>query len=196
MGDNQAIPGVILAFGDRIQVGDEQVVSIEPKIRDTARMFTGRWQTSVDIMVVGQDTDQQERIVDYLISIFWAEYQDRLVDEGINVYDFSLSGESEELEIEEAEEYNFVGGLSFTAETDWQLKFPLLSEVRRINIAFAQDSLRQTLTDEKEGLLDQSYDGRMINSGHQIGLQVDSPLPVVVQPSSIRVKTRVYPKDP
>ena len=55
MGTNEAIPGVVLAFGDRIQKGDEQVVALEATVRETAKIYTGRWQTSIDVMVVGQE---------------------------------------------------------------------------------------------------------------------------------------------
>ena len=191
--NNIAIPGVTLAFGDRLKKGDEQVVIVEKQIRDIARIFTGRWNLSLDITGIAQDPDQQERLVDYAISIFWAEWQHRLTEEGIHVSDFSLSGESEDMELEIPEEYYYTGGISFTAETDWEMEIPLISEIRRMNVAVGLDSLKRTLTDEKEDrFVSSQFDDRMVNSGHQLGMQATRLEPIITRPSLQNVKTRKY----
>ena len=138
---------------------------------------------SCDLIGVSQDDDQQERIVDYAVSIFWAHWQDKLANEGINVYDFSLSGESEDIEVEIPEDYFYTGGISFTAETDWELHVPLISEVRRVSVYYGNEGYKQTISDEKESQYEESqFDERMINAGHDTGIQIIPSQPLVIYP--------------
>jgi len=191
--NNTAIPGVILAFGDRLRKGDEQVIVVDKEQREAAKVYTGRWTMSMDLMGIAQDPDQQERLVDYAISIFWSEYQHKLTGEGIAINEFSLSGESEDLEMDVPEEYYYTGGISFSVDVDWELEVPIVSEVRNVNVSLGLDSLKKTLTNEKEEqFVENQFDNRMINSGHQVGLQPSVLEPVVVYPSPIRVNTLKY----
>lgn len=194
--NNTAIPGILLAFGDRLKQDDEQVVVVEKRKRDTAKVYGGRWTLSIDLIGIAQDPDQQERLVDYAISRFWADWQDRLVDEGINIYDFSLSGEAEDLESELPEEYYFTGNISFTAEVEWQLAIPLISEVRRVDATLGVENFMKTLTNAKEDeFQEKQFDERMVNSKHRLGLQiVQSKVPIVIQPDPILVRTLRYPR--
>jgi len=192
--NNTAIPGVVLAFGDRLRVGDEQVVVVENEENENAKVYGGRWSMSFDLIGVAQDADQQERLLDHAVSILWAEWQDKLVDEGIILHDFSLSGEAEDLEIEVPEEYSYTGGINFAVETDWELAMPLISKIRRINIAYGEQSYRQTISNSQEDkYVNQEFDGRMINSGHQVGIEILPPEgPIVLNPNCIGVQTRKY----
>jgi hypothetical protein len=194
--NNVAVPGVIIAFGDRIKVGDEQVVIVDKEQRLTAHVYGGRWEMTMDLMGISQDPDQQERIVDFAITMLWAEWQDKLVDEGINVFGFNLSGESEDLESELPEEYNFSGGISCTIQTDWELHVPVVNEVRKINYGYGLQSFKDELEDAPDAEYEaKEFDIRMINSKHQFGLQlVASPDPIVMQPTLIRPKTLLIRK--
>ena len=184
--NNTAIPGVILAFGDRIKVGDEQAVIIEKEQCETAKVYGGRWQMSVDIITVSQDPDQQERLTDYAVSMFWAQWQDKLVDEGLNVTEFSLTGESEDLELDIPEEYSFTGGISFNVETDWELSFPLITKLRYINLQYGEESFKREMSNINEEKYEKyQYDERMNNSKHQVGI-IPSYTPIVTCPNIMR----------
>jgi uncharacterized Zn finger protein len=175
--DNIAIPGVILAFGDRLKVGDEQVIVVENRQREVAKVYGGRWQLNVDIICIAQDPDQQERLLDFVITSFWARYQDILANEGMSVIDFSLSGEAEDLETDLPEEYSFTAGISFSMETDWELHVPMISTLRRTVTDYGEGSFKDNidyLTEEK--YITNQYDERMINSNHQKGLQISPSL--------------------
>lgn len=193
--DNVAVPGVILAFGDRLKVDDEQVVVVEKMPREVAKVYGGRWQLNIDLIGLAQDPDQQERLVDFAVTSLWARYQDILVNEGMSITDFSLSGESEDLEVEIPEEYNFAGGISFTMETDWELHVPMIAEVRRVNTYYGEESFKDNLdvVTEEHYTMSQ-YDDRMLNSNHQKGLQIVPSLDKFqVYPSAFpRVVTRKF----
>lgn len=192
--DNKAIPGIVIAFGDRLKVGDEQVVVVEKQQTTVSKVFGGRWQMSVDIIGIAQDPDQQERLVDFAITSLWADYQDALANEGINIIDFSLSGESEDLEVEIPEEYNYTGGISFTVETDWEIFVPMISELRRINYSYGEENFKNGIDYLTETKYETNqYDERMINTDHQRGLQITPSLDSYqVRPSPFRVTTRKY----
>jgi hypothetical protein len=64
--NNTAIPGAILAFGDRLKKDDEQVVIVEQDKNDVAQIYSGRWNLSLDSVIVAQDPDQQERLIDFV----------------------------------------------------------------------------------------------------------------------------------
>lgn len=171
--NNTAIPGVVIAFGDRLKVGDEQVVIVENEDVPVSKVFGGIWSLNVDIICVAQDSDQQERVIDYIVTSLWAQYQDELTNEGISIQDFSLGGESEDLELEVAEEYNYSGGISFTAEVQWEVNVPIISKLKRVNFGYGEESFKENINDITEEHYNVSqYDARMNNSGHQNGLQI------------------------
>jgi len=184
--NNTAIPGIILAFGDNLKEGDEQVVIVEQNKRDIAKVFGGRWQLGIDLIVAAQDDDQQEKILDYAVSHLWADWQDKLTEEGINIGEFSLSGESEDLEIEVAEEYNYTAGISFQVETDWELFKPLVSEVRSMNLFYGAQGFKNNLQFEDEIKYEENQpDVRMIGSEHGMGIQIVPKCePIVFKPSN------------
>ncbi|MDD5649595.1 MAG: hypothetical protein PHF86_04145 [Candidatus Nanoarchaeia archaeon] len=195
--NNTAIPGVVLAFGDRLKVGDEQVVVVEEENTTTAKVFGGRWILNVDILGVAQDADQQERVIDYVVTSLWADYQDALANEGIAISEFALSGEAEDLEVEVPEEYNFTGGISFTVETDWEIYIPLIATVRRINYGYGEDSFKNGIDYLKEQAYETNqYDERQMNSRHQKGLQIVPTMDAYqVYPSAWPRVTRKYQQE-
>lgn len=171
--NDTAIPGVILAFGDRLDVGDEQVVVIEREFRDVAKIYGGRWILDMETIVVAQDPDQQERLLDFLITSLWAEYQDKLANQGIAISEFVLGGEVENLEAEIAEEYSYQASISFTCEFEWEVSTPLISELRRINIGYGEENFKNNLDHITENQYEVGqFDERQINSNHQNGLQI------------------------
>lgn len=189
--NNNAIPGVILAFGDRIQKGDEQVVVISHSPEEVANCYTGRWNSSMEIICVGQDPDQQERLLDFVISTLWADWQDPLVNEGIEIQTYTMSGESEDLEMEIPEEYNFTGGISLEITTDWHMETPLISTIRGITPVFGLETVKMKMDNLTAAKYESTFDERMNNSGHQIGL-VPSTNPIITQPCVYKVDTRKY----
>lgn len=192
--NNTAIPGIVLAFGDRLKVGDEQVVVVEKEDTTTSKVYGGRWLLDMDIMGIAQDSDQQERVIDYVVTSLWAEYQDSLANEGISIHDFGLPGESEDLEVEIPEEYNYTGSISFSIEVDWEIHVPLISELRRVNYGYGDDSFKNGLDYVTEEHYESSqYDERMMNNSHQKGLQITPTIDAYqVYPSAWPRITRKY----
>ena len=184
--NGSAIPSVLIAFGDRIKTGDEQIVIVEKEFREVANIMTGRWTLTADIFVVAQDPDTQERLADYLITKLWADWEDNLIDDGIYVHDFSLGGEVEDLEVEVAEEYNFTSSISVTIDVDWEVHHPIINEIRNINLNYGEDSFKSGLTNSQMTAYETNQSrSDMASSEHNLGIQlVPASNPVIINPST------------
>jgi hypothetical protein len=130
--NNTALPGVVLAFGDRVREGDIQVVLVSDKREPSALAYTGQWNMTLDMEVRAQDTDTSEKLVDYIATSFWAFKQIELCDRGITMTDISASGESEEQELDVPDEWSFVDTISMSLVVQWEVHVPIIGRVEKI----------------------------------------------------------------
>jgi len=152
--NNTALPGVVLAFGDRVREGDIQVVIVSDKREISAMVKTGSWNMTLDIEVRAQDTDTSEQLVDYISNYLWAYKQEELVDIGITITDISASGESEEQEVDVPDEWSFVDTISLTIIVQWEVHLPVIGRIEKIYIKPPVDT----------GI----YDGYVLNQYEQL----------------------------
>jgi hypothetical protein len=194
--DNKAIPGVAISFGDRLKVGDEQVVFIDKAKKPVALVHGGQWILQVSCILLCQDPDNQERLADYVMTALWSEYQTRLTNSGLNILEFNISAEAEDLENEVGEEYSFTASIDMQIETYWELHTPLITELRRISFAYGEESYKDKLdyNTQQEEYEIREFDDRMVSNRHNLGLQLVPSLdPYTTQPAPFPiVKTRKY----
>ena len=124
-GNNTAIPGCVLAFGSRNGVGDRLAVVVTPIRQPTALEYGGRWDITMDFDVVARDPDEQQEIADQTVIYMWGILRSRLSDEGIEMIDLSLGGESEEVYDENGDDYFYNSSFSATLQTEWHVRVPL-----------------------------------------------------------------------
>lgn len=153
--DTTSLPGVALAFGDELREGDMQVVIVTTRREPSTQVTTGRWNMNLDIEVRAQDTDTAEKLIDYVASILWATRKIPLADRGITITDISLSGESEEQELDTPDEYSFSNTLSLGVEVDWEYHIPLTESIRQIYIKPPLDEY--LVSDEERQLHEQAF---------------------------------------
>jgi len=132
--NNTALPGVIMAFGRRIEAGDRQVVIVSEEREKTARVFGGRWDITFTLDCVARDPEQRDEIADECLIALWVEKKPFLEQAGILLSDIGMSGETEDIYDETTEEYYYKSTVDFTMQTDWELAVPLITEVRLINL--------------------------------------------------------------
>lgn len=130
--DNRAIPGVTLAFGQELNVGDTMVVVVQPRRLPASLVYGGQWTLSLDVDVVARDVHDQQYIADRTVMHLIAVSRTRLVEEGLNIVEVSLGGESEEQYDETADMYYFNSNFSMSVETDWQYHVPIEFTLRGI----------------------------------------------------------------
>jgi hypothetical protein len=127
-----AIEGVTIAFGRRCKKGDRMAIMISPYREPVALEYGGRWELSLDFDIIARDVFAQQEISDATVMYLWAIARSYLVNEGINVTDVSLGGESEEAYDQTGDDYYYMSNFSMSVETDWAVYVPLTAQIRRV----------------------------------------------------------------
>lgn len=128
-GMNQAIPGVVMAFGRKFQKGDRWAVTVSETREEASLQYGGRWEMSVDIDIIARDVSSQMEIADQTAMYLWATLRSQLVNEGIDIQDVSMGGESEEIYDENADDYFYNSSISLSVHTDWFLFVPIVGRI-------------------------------------------------------------------
>jgi hypothetical protein len=119
----------VLVFGRRYQKGDRWAVVVSP-IREEAYLeYGGKWELSIDIDIIARDVNSQAEIADQTAMFLWANLRPNLIDEGIDIQDVSMGGESEEVYDENADDYFYNSAISLTIQTDWFMMSPITSRI-------------------------------------------------------------------
>lgn len=140
--NHKAIPGCVIAFGNRVKKGDRQVIVVQEVRSPTALEYGGRWSLSIDFEVFSRDVYAQQEIADTSVMYFWGLLRPRLATEGIEIMDISLGGESEEIYDDTGDDYFYNSSFSMTVETDWAIHVPLPIFLRRVE-ALSEIRLRE-----------------------------------------------------
>jgi hypothetical protein len=132
--NNQAIPGVVLAFGTRNGKGDRMAVVVQDRRLPACMVFGGQWDLGLEIEVTSRDLEAQMEIADSSAIYLWGILRSRLSSEGIEITDLSLGGETEEAYDENGDDYFYNASLTATVRTDWEVYVPLNVFLRQVSI--------------------------------------------------------------
>lgn len=148
--NNKAIPGCVLAFGRRNKKGDRLAVVVQP-LRDQAALeYGGRWDLQVEIDIIARDVYAQQEIADQSTIYLWAIARPRLSDEGLELTDCSMGGESEEVYDETGDDYFYNSTISLTVQTEWKVYVPLVATLRQaIPLTQEQQAVAAGLDDDQ-----------------------------------------------
>ncbi len=128
----EAIPGVVLAFGRRVQEGDVMAVVVNRYRETTALEYGGKWEMNVEFDIMSRDVNSTSEIADRTLMYLYTDVRSRMSSEGMEISTVSHSGEAEEQYDETADDYYYTASLSATVMTDWSIQTPLTWEVTRI----------------------------------------------------------------
>jgi hypothetical protein len=146
----EAIPGAILAFGDRVQLCDKVAVVVGEDRTDVADIFGGKFEVNFNLTVFARgDVKDREKLNDY-VTIKFLERQNFLGFEGLELIDISPGGESEEIYNPEIDDYYYDGSISLSMRVDWEILVSL-------PITFVQAEPVSQEEDQRAGHLDGSY---------------------------------------
>lgn len=123
--NNVAIPGVVLAFGRRVQAGDQLAVIVHDIRRPACMEYGGKWELTLDCDVMSRDVYAQQEIVDQTVIFLWGILRSYLSHQGIEITDVSLGGESEEVYDENGDDYFYNSTFTITCQTDWSIHVPI-----------------------------------------------------------------------
>jgi hypothetical protein len=142
-GYNKAIPGCVLVFGRRAKKGDRFAVVVGDTREDAYQEYGGRWDLTLDIDIVARDVYAQREIADLTTMFLWTVLRPSVIDEGIDVTEISMGGESEEVFDENADDYFYNSSISMTVQTDWFSFVPIIPRILTV---------AQTVTGLPQGL--------------------------------------------
>ena len=125
------IPGVVVAFGDRIRVGDKQVVRVRPRIVPSYDVYSGEWDLSFDLTILALDPNEQEMLADYAATVLWAKKRVELEDDHIILQELNIGAESTDTLIEASGEPYFMCTIGLSIITRWEFYIPYIRETEQ-----------------------------------------------------------------
>jgi hypothetical protein len=150
MANNLAIPGVVLAFGTGIKIGDKMAVVVDGTRVPSSLEYGGRWDLSLDLEIFARDQYDQEIISDATMAYIWGQLRPNLSSQGLEIIDLSFGGEAEEVYDENGDDYFYNASISLTIQTEWLMHYPLNVSVRNVS-PYTLTQLKQmvNMTDEE-----------------------------------------------
>lgn len=131
---NSAIPGVVLAFGRGVSVGDKHYVVISNSRELRALEYSGKWETSVSLDVYAKDSVKIEEIVDLATAHLNTYRKEQLDSEGIYLVDVNFGGESEEVFDDATGDLYYMGSVEYSFLTEWIMHKPVLQTIEGYSI--------------------------------------------------------------
>ncbi len=127
----EAIPGAVIAFGDRHVVGDKLAIVVGQTRAETADVYGGKFEVNFELVLFARDPEDREKMVDYVV-VSILDRQNQLGFDGLELLDVSPGGESEEVYVAEIDDYFYDGAVTVGIRVDWEVYTPLPVEVFRI----------------------------------------------------------------
>lgn len=158
-----AIPGVVLCFGDKLQVGDVMAVLVHKNREPCALEYGGRWSLSLDFEVIARDVNTQQVLTDQSVMYLWGVARNRLSSEGIEVKQVSAGGDAEESYNDTSDENFYTGSFSVEVETDWSIHVPITAIIQRVS----------PLTDAQARTVASMNDAQLLESGIHSNIAVE-----------------------
>jgi hypothetical protein len=148
--NNTAIPGVVLAFGERSEVGDRLAVVIQDMRRPACLAYGGQWELTLDFEVMSRDVYAQQQIADMTVIYLWGVLRAAMSSEGLEMTELSLGGESEEIYDDNADDYFYNSTFSLTVRTNWEIYVPLNIFLRQASfMTLEQSQAVAAMTDDQ-----------------------------------------------
>ena len=132
-GFNRIIPGTVMAFGRGLQKGDRFAVIVSDVREEAYEEYGGKWELSIDIDIIARDVASQQEIADRTAMFLWAQLRPKVINQGIDIQDVSMGGESEEPYDDNGDDYYYNSSLSMTIQADWAYHVPILSRLSTIS---------------------------------------------------------------
>jgi len=164
-----SIPGVVLAFGDRVQQFDQLDIVVTDERVYTMDVYGGKFEVHFELLSFTKDSEDREKLSDYLI-VKILEIQNVLGMEGIELIDISPGGENEEVYNTETDDYYYDSTISLSLRVDWEIYLSLPIVMQR---------------QESTSLQEEQANGHLTTSYPLDLLKLGSPTAVAGAPVSI-----------
>lgn len=131
--NNKAIPGVVLAFGRRVEAGDQMVVCVQKNRQPASLEYGGHWELGLEVDIMSRDIHSQEILADETALYLSTTLRSHLSSGGIEILEVSLGGESEEIYDENGDDYFYNASISLSVRTHWSVHVPLTAYLRSVS---------------------------------------------------------------
>lgn len=143
LSNTDAIPGVVIAFGNHLIDGDVVAVVVDGRRSDTARVYGGKAEISMDVDILARDSRTRNEMADSTVMYFWQTLRERLTEEGITITNVSMGGKSEEPYDDNADDYFYAASISLSLMTDWEVYEARPLYIQQVTpYTYAQDAKR------------------------------------------------------
>jgi hypothetical protein len=129
--NTEAIKGVVLAFGSRVEEGDKVCVVFTDKRERCAQVKGGHYIMNFEWKVFSRDPMTTSEITDHLVSDIWAFRKEPLRSEGITIQDCTGSGEAESSYDDATQAMYFESTISMEIRTEWKLFIPYILKLKQ-----------------------------------------------------------------
>lgn len=140
--NNTAIPGCVLAFGNRNKKGDRMAVVVQDFRHPAHLQYGGKWELSFDMDIFARDIYEAREISDMSSVQLIAIIRSRLSQEGIEIMTVSLGGEAEESYDDNADDYFYTCSISIQLQSDWAIFVPIFGFLRQA-VPLTLDDIRR-----------------------------------------------------
>ena len=127
--NNTALPGVVLAFSNQLDVGTRMVVIVYPQREPAARVYSGHYRMSFDLEVFAKDPIQLPDLTDHIIGEIWSNRRQILMQEGLTIEEMDPTGESEEVYDNNTGDLYYKNGINMQIMTEWKKFDPFKTEI-------------------------------------------------------------------
>ncbi len=158
--EESSIPGAVLAFGKRAQLGDRLAIKVNDRRQESAEVYGGKFEVSFEIVAWSRDAEDRELLSDYII-IKILEAQNGLGYDGLELLDCSPGGENEDIYNEEIDDYYYSSTINISMRVDWETYYALPVDMWRVEQTSKQ-------AEEKHGFLDGSFPLDQLKIGKQL----------------------------
>jgi hypothetical protein len=133
---NTALPGVVIAFGKGVSIGDKHFIIVTNRRETIAHEYSGKWDMGISLDIYAKDSHKIEEIIDITTSSLLQERKEDLDAEGIALVDVSFGGESEQIFDEATGDLYYMGSVDYQFLTEWLVHRPLLRTLEGFEIEF------------------------------------------------------------
>lgn len=152
---NTALPGVVIAFGKGVSIGDKHFIIVNKERDIVAQEYSGKWDMNISLEIYAKDSHKIEEVIDITTSSLLFTKKEQLDEEGVALVDVSFGGESEQLFDEATGDLYYMGSVDYQFLTEWILHKPLLKAIEGFDVEI--DEVPPQVIDEFI-IIDKSFD--------------------------------------
>ena len=127
------LPGLRIAIGDQVVVGDQCAILVSPCRTETYRVYGSKPGVTFTLDVKSNDPTTSDEIAKAIMHEFLIERRDRMESDGLTIYEASTAFASAVRDDSGTAPTHTIA-LSFTAAADWRVFEPLVTRITGFNI--------------------------------------------------------------